>query len=103
MQYVVLSQRILDVIIISGMGIEGEKGVTFLPILTTAKLEPKILVFSVLLTFAGVRELLVSLLFEVKGVQLASRSTNATDAKCWNFMACLTKSCYTNLYTGFDW
>jgi hypothetical protein len=79
------------------MGIEGEKGVTFLPILATAKLEPKIFVFvaSVLLTFAGVRELLVSLLFEVKG-------TNATDAKCWSFMACLTKSCYTNLYTGFD-
>jgi hypothetical protein len=73
--------------------------------LTTAKLEPKIFVFvvSVLLTFAGVRELLVSLLFEVKGEQLASKSTNATDAKCWNFMACLTKSCYINLYTGFDW
>lgn len=42
---------------------------------------------SVLLTWARVRELLVDLLFKVEGEQLASKSTNAIDAKCLNFMA----------------
>ena len=45
------------------------------------------LVASALLTLSGVRELLVGLLFEVEGEQLASKTKNAIDAKYLNFMA----------------
>jgi hypothetical protein len=73
----------------SGMGIDAKKGVILFPIVSTAKLEPKILA-SERLTLAEVGELLLGrllVLFEGDGVQLASKAVNAIEATYLNFMA----------------
>lgn len=98
--------RILDdIIVISGIGIDGAKGDTLFPIFAAAKFEPNMFDFTPTFSpaFAGLGELLVvGLLFEFGGVQLASKSTNAIDAKYLNFIAYFPKSFYTNLYTVSD-